>query len=152
MHQVFELGLLAKGIFAASELVSGLLIWLIPVDGVVQIVRMLTRHELAADPTDRVANWLLRMADGYSVHAQHFWALYLIVHALAKLTVVAGLALNIIWAYPASIVVLVGFIAYQGQQYVLNHDPVMIALTLFDLVMIWLIWHEYRQLKRAGRG
>lgn len=152
MHQVFEIGLLAKGLFAASELVSGLLIWLIPVGGVMQIVQMLTRHELAADPTDRIANWLLRMADGYSVQAQHFWALYLVVHALVKLAVVAGLALNITWAYPASIMVLIGFIGYQGQQYYVSHDPVMIALTLFDLVLIWLIWHEYQQLKRAANG
>lgn len=146
LHQAFELSLLAKGLFALSELLSGLAVWLIPTGLVLRITQALTRQELAEDPTDRLAHWLLHQAAQFSMGAQHFWALYLIIHATVKLALVFGLVRRWLWAYPASIVVLFIFIAYQIDRFAVSHDPVMLGLSLFDLVVIWLIRHEWRQL------
>lgn len=149
LHQAFELSLLAKALFALSELASGLAIWLIPTTWVVMVTQALTRQELAEDPTDRLAHWLLHQAQQFSIGAQHFWALYLITHAAVKLALIFGLAKRWLWAYPASIVVLFIFIAYQIDRFAVSHDPVMIGLTLFDLIVIWLIRHEWRRMTAA---
>ncbi|OYX44302.1 MAG: hypothetical protein B7Z02_05995 [Rhodobacterales bacterium 32-67-9] len=149
LHQLFEVSLLAKGAFAATELLSGIAIWLVSADWVTATVRWLTRQEIVEDPRDRLANWLLGFAQGYSVSTQHFWALYLVGHGVVKLAVVAALAYRLLWAYPVSIFVLVGFILYQIERYSVTHAPILIALSLFDLVVIWLVWHEYQRMKAA---
>jgi len=51
------------------------------------------------------------------------------------------------WAYPASVAVFAGFIAYQLHRYALTHAPMMIVLTLLDIVIIWLTLREYRLLR-----
>lgn len=48
-------------------------------------------------------------------------------------------------AYPASLVVMTLFIAYQVYRYTYTHGIGLIFLTLFDLVVMWLVWHEYRR-------
>ncbi|MDE3080589.1 MAG: DUF2127 domain-containing protein [Paracoccaceae bacterium] len=151
LHQAFELSLLAKALFALTELVSGLAVWLIPTQWVMDLATTLTRQELAEDPTDRLAHWLLHQAQQFSMGAQHFWALYLVTHATVKLVLVFGLVKRWLWAYPASIVVLFLFIAYQIDRFAVSHDPVMIGLTLFDLIVIWLIRQEWRRMT-AARG
>ncbi|WP_347313295.1 DUF2127 domain-containing protein [Defluviimonas sp. SAOS-178_SWC] len=147
LRQLFDVSLIAKGAFAATELLSGIAIWLASADWVTRTVRWLTHYEIVEDPGDRVANWLLGLAQGYSVSTQNFWALYLIGHGVVKLVIVAALAFRILWAYPASILVLVGFILYQIERFSLTHAPFLIALTIFDLVVIWLVWHEYQRMK-----
>ncbi|TMV55178.1 DUF2127 domain-containing protein, partial [Thioclava sp. BHET1] len=86
-----------------------------------------------------------------SPHAVHFWGIYLLIHGIVKLCVVAGLALEILWAYPASILVLIAFILYQLERFTHTHSIVLIALTAFDLVVIWLAWHEYQVMRMKRR-
>ncbi len=112
------------------------------------MVNVLTQEELVEDPRDVVANALLRWAGGLSVQTEHFYALYLLSHGLVKLALVAGLLRNKLWAYPASIVVMLGFIAYQLYRYSYTHSPGLIALTVLDVVVIALVWHEWRVVRR----
>lgn len=150
LHAVFEVSLLAKALFASGELVSGIALWLVKADWVNRLAQALTRAELIEDPNDRLAAWALAQAHSFSIETQHFWALYLISHAVVKLAVVLALMAGIGWAYPASVVVLLGFIAYQLNHYWVSHSVWMLALSLFDMVVIWLIVHEYRTMKAAG--
>ena len=64
-----------------------------------------------------------------------------------KAVVVAGLLREKLWAYPASIAVFGAFIAYQLYRYSYTHEVALIALTVFDLFVIALAWHEYRLLR-----
>jgi uncharacterized membrane protein len=61
-----------------------------------------------------------------------------------KLILVAGLLRNRPWAYPASLVVLGLFIAYQLYRLSFAFSVGLVLLTVFDAVIIVLIWHEYR--------
>jgi len=151
LHQLFEVSLLAKGLFAATELLSGIAVWMVSADWVMRWVGWLTRNEIIEDPADRLANWLLALAQGFSLSTQHFWALYLIGHGVVKLAIVAALAFRIPAAYPASIVVLAGFILYQLDRFHTTGSLLLIALSIFDLVVIWLVWHEYRQMPAKAR-
>jgi uncharacterized membrane protein len=65
---------------------------------------------------------------------------------------VAGLLRNRLWAYPASIGVFTIFIIYQLFRYFFRtHSPLLLGITVVDIIVIWLIYHEYRQvLKRAS--
>jgi uncharacterized membrane protein len=72
---------------------------------------------------------------------------------------VAALLLNKLWAYPWMIAVLLLFIAYQLYRIVVDPTAAMIALTVFDVVIVVLTWREYghqrerrRQPAAAGAG
>jgi uncharacterized membrane protein len=64
------------------------------------------------------------------------------------LALVIGLLMNRLWAYPASLAVLGLFIAYQLYRYSYTHGFGLIVLTVFDIFVIGLIWHEYRLIRR----
>ena len=87
---------------------------------------------------------LCAWAQDFSVATQHFYAFYLLSHGVVKLLLVAGLLRDKLWAYPASPVAMTLFIAYQLYRYSYTHGIGLLALTVFDLVVIWLVWHEWR--------
>jgi uncharacterized membrane protein len=61
----------------------------------------------------------------------------------------------VVRAYPASLVALALFIAYQIYRFSYTQSAGLIALTVFDVIVMGLIWHEYRLVRRhimaAGR-
>ncbi len=144
LHQVFEVSLMLKGLVALSELGSGIALYFVNTSGVEAWVRRLTLHELTEDPSDIVATTLLHIAQGFSIESQHFYAFYLASHGLVKLAMVLALARRVVWAYPVSIVVQIAFIAYQVYRYTFAPSWGLIVISLFDLIVIGLIWREYR--------
>jgi uncharacterized membrane protein len=148
IHQVFEFGVLLKGAHALIECVGGLALLLMPPGSIAAMVDTWTQDELLEDPRDLVASHLLAWAQDLSLATQHFYAFYLLSHGVVKLLLVAGLLRGKLWAYPASLVAMVLFIAYQLYRFGITHSPGLIVLTVFDIVMIWLIWHEWRVVRR----
>jgi uncharacterized membrane protein len=98
--------------------------------------------------TTLVARHLLGYAQSFSIDSQHFYAWYLLSHGMVKLLLVAGLLRRQMWSYPASIVVMMLFIAYQLYRYSYTGSVGLLVLSAFDVVVIWLIWHEYRLVRR----
>ena len=148
LHEAFEIGVILKGLNALAELVSGIVLYFTSVETLVGVVNWLVHDELLEDPRDWIANTLLNAAQHFSIGGKTFAAYYLISHGVVKLILVAGLLRNRAWAYPASLAVLGGFIAYQLYRLSFAFSWGLVALTVFDVIVIWLIWHEYR-LRRA---
>jgi len=152
LHAAFEIGVILKGLNALAELVGGLALWFASIDLIRGVVGALVRSELIADPHDRIANYLLHAAQGVSMGGKNFAAFYLLTHGVVKLILVAGLLRNKMWAYPASLAVLGLFIAYQLYRLSFAFSLGLIVLTVFDAVIIVLIWREYRFVERTRHG
>jgi uncharacterized membrane protein len=152
IHQTFVIGVLLKGAHALIECLAGLAIALVGTGTIKNFVNDLTQEELIEDPKDFVATHLHAMVQGYSLGTKHFYAFYLLSHGIVKLFLVAGLLRNKLWSYPASLVVLSLFIAYQVYRFSFTHGLGLMLLTLFDIIVIGLIWHEYILLRRQFRG
>lgn len=150
IHQVFELSLFLKGAHALIECLGGVALALVSTDTIVSLVGALTQEELLEDPKDFLASHLLQFATQFSVSSQHFYAFYLLSHGLVKIALVVGLLRNRLWAYPASLVVMSLFIVYQLYRYSYTHSAALIVLSVFDVIVIGLIWHEYRLVRRLG--
>ena len=148
IHQLFEVSVLLKGAHALIECVGGVVLAFVSTAQIVALVQRVTQDELVEQPHDFIASHLLAWAQGFSVQTQHFYAFYLLSHGLVKIALVAGLLARRLWAYPASLVVLAGFIGYQLYRYTFTHSVGLIALTAFDLLVMWLVWHEYQLLRR----
>jgi uncharacterized membrane protein len=104
---------------------------------------------LSQDPHDFIATRLMHFGNGLTGSAVHFAAAYLLVHGIVKVVLVVALLRNQLWAYPWLIVTLIVFIVYQIYKIALEPTAGLIALTIFDAVIVWLTWREWR--KRRAR-
>lgn len=149
IHQMFEIGVLLKGLDGLVELIGGALLLFVSTSTIAAWVAALTHQELIEDPRDLVANYLFSTARHLSVSTQAFAAWYLLGHGMVKLFLVAGLLRGKLWAYPISIFVLGLFILYQVYRFTFTHSIWLVALSVFDLIVVWLICHEYRGMRKA---
>lgn len=120
-------------------------------------VLSLLQSELSEDPKDVVANFIVRLAQGYSVHSQYFFGFYLVLHGLVKIFVIVALLKNKMWAYPTAIVVFLFFISYELYRFFVTHSLLILAISIFDMILVGLITHEYffqkkKRLLSRGEG
>jgi uncharacterized membrane protein len=148
LDRLFEIGIIGKGLNGVAELVGGLLLLLLTPSRIHHLVASLTQGELSEDPHDFVASHLLHTANGLTGQAVLFGAIYLLAHGTVKVVLVIALLLNKLWAYPWMIIVLVLFIGYQLYRIVLHPTAGLIALTVFDVLIVALTWRKYRQQRR----
>jgi|SRR5437870_1940930 uncharacterized membrane protein len=148
IHQIFQISVLLKGAHALIECAGGLALAIVSTSTIVSLVDALTQDALVEDPNDFVASHLLALAQNFSVQEQNFYAFYLLSHGVVKLFLVVGLLKGKLWSYPASLIVLGLFILYQLYRYSYTHGVGLIALTVFDIVVMALIWHEYGLVRR----
>lgn len=144
IHEIFEISILLKGAHALIECVGGILLALVSSQAITDFVGRATQHELSEDRNDLVATYLLHWAQGFLIETQHFYAYYLLSHGAVKLLLVIGLLREKLWAYPASLIVLGLFIAYQIYRFSFTQSPALIVLSIFDIFVMGLVWHEYR--------
>jgi len=131
-----------------TYLFGGILLYVVTTETIASWVNMLTQEELIEDPNDFIASHLSRMAAEFSVASKEFYAFYLLSHGLIKLLLVVGLLRGKLWSYPASLVALSAFMVYQVYRYSYTHSPGLIVLTVFDAIVMWLIWQEWRVVRR----
>lgn len=148
IHRIFEIGVWLKGAHALVECAGGLLLYVVSTATIASWVNVLTQDELIEDPNDFIAGHLSRMASQFSVASEHFYAFYLLSHGLIKLLLVVGLLRGKLWSYPASLVALSAFMAYQLYRYSYTHSVGLLVLTVFDAIVMVLIWHEWRVVRR----
>ena len=148
IHQFFEVSVLLKGAHALIECIGGLVLAFVSTSAITSLVNSLTQEELIEDPNDFVASHLLSLAQNFTISTQRFYAFYLLSHGVIKAFLVIGLLRNKLWAYPVSLVVLGLFIVYQLYRFSYTHGVGLIVLTVFDVIVMGLIWHEYRLVSR----
>jgi uncharacterized membrane protein len=149
LHWLFEASLVIKGALTGTEALAGIGLLLVPNAMVARLIYWLTHYQIAEDPTDTLAAWTLRAMEQFPIGTQHFYAMYLMFHGGLKLGIVILLWRRVMWAYPAGMVVLAGFIVFQLYEFVHSGSPFLLLLAAFDSFMIALIWQEFRALKRA---
>jgi len=141
---LFEAGVILKGIHAIIEIVGGFFVLLISHNFIIQTVLRITGGELSEDPNDFISNYLIHTAQNFSINSKYFLAFYLLSHGIIKAVLVIALLKKKLWAYPTAIVVFGLFMVYQIIRYVYTHSIWLIIFTVFDALVIFLVYHEYR--------
>ena len=147
-HKIFEVGITLKGLDGLLEIIGGILLLNVKPDQIASLVQIFTQHELIEDPRDLIANYLIQASHQFSISSELFGALYLLSHGLIKVLIVFGLLKNKLWVYPVSIVVFSVFSIYQIYRFTYSHSISLVILTVFDILVIFLTWHEYHHLKK----
>lgn len=152
LDKVFEGGIIIKGVSGALEFIGGLLLLFVSPAQMHEFITLVTQRELLEDPNDRVANLLLQATSHFTGGGQVFAIVYLWIHATIKLIAVTGILTNQLWAYPFSLITLGLLMVYQVYSIVFVKVSIgMIALTLFDVFILWLIWREYGKVKAGSQ-
>ena len=145
----FYVSLILKAIFALVEIAGGVAAYFVSQEFLYDLASTVTQNELTEDARDVVAQYLLHLAQDFSLTAQHFTALYLVIHGAIKFFLIMGLLKKQLWAYPASFAIFTLFIGYQLFRYSVTLSPWLVAISILDAFIIGLAWYEYRQLKRV---
>ncbi|GAA4754504.1 DUF2127 domain-containing protein [Sphingomonas daechungensis] len=148
IHGLFVLTVGLKGFYALVEMASGIALYLVAHDSIINFLSRFITEERLQDPQDWVASTAMKLAHSFSLETQHFYAFYLFTHGLLKLAVVIGLLREKLWAYPACFVVFSAFIVYQLYRYSFTQDVGLLLLSVLDAFVIALAVHEYRLLKK----
>jgi uncharacterized membrane protein len=151
LHRYFRISVILKGLDALIECVGGVALFVLSKREMVAFVNRVTQEELIEDPHDFIATHLFVIAHRFSVTSKSFYAAYLLGHGIIKLMLVAGLLGNRLWAYPTALIALGGFSIYQLYRFSYTHALGLMALTLFDLFVIGLIWHEWNVRRETRR-
>jgi len=94
LDRVFEIGVILKGLDGVLEAVGGLLLLAVPPATIDRVLVRLTQHELSEDPHDVIASRILGYTHGLTGSAVTFAAVYLLVHGIVKIVLVAALLRN----------------------------------------------------------
>src|SRR5215468_6786979 len=145
LDKTFKIGLVLKGLDGVLEIAGGILLLFLSPNAIEHLARVLTAHELSEDPHDLIARYLLHTTAHLNHGTTLFGAVYLLSHGIAKVVLVALALRDKLWAYPWLIGLLLAFIAYQLYQITAVHFSVgLTLLTVFDALLVWLTWCEYR--------
>jgi len=152
LDKFYEVGILIKGVDGLVELLSGLVLLVIPKHYILSITYTLTRGELAQDPHDFFATHLAHagahLAEGHNA----FVVAFLLIHGAVKVGLVTALLLNKIWAYPVGIVLLGLLLVYQVYELATKPTFGMAFLSVLDAVIVWLVWREWQRAKTEPAG
>ena len=149
IYQAFEIGIMLKGVGAALETILGAL--LLFSNGFNSLILTLLQNALIEDPDNFFATHLHSFLIA-NPRIQFYGGLYLLAEGVVKAFLVVGLLRGKTWAYPAALAVLSLFIFYQTVRFFMHYSLPLLLLTLFDVVVISLIFYEYRQrLQKSGK-
>jgi uncharacterized membrane protein len=145
LHESFRVSIMLKGLHALIETIGGILLLKVSPQTMNRVVMSVLSQTISEDPHDFIGTHLHRAFEHLANGGRHFASWYLLSHGAVKLCLVVALLWNKLWAYPLMILMLSAFIGYQMYRFALTHSVAMIALTVFDLVVIVLTWIEYQQ-------
>ena len=149
LHYLFELGVSLKFLNGVLEVIGGFVLLFTTPQSLSKLAATLLTNELFEDPKDLVAKTLLHATQDLSASTQFFASIYLLVHGIVKVGLVVALWKKKLWAYPLAGVVLVLFTIYQVYLYAHSRSPFQLFLTAVDVLILLLLWSEYRRVKRA---
>ncbi|MEO6536900.1 MAG: DUF2127 domain-containing protein [Candidatus Paceibacterota bacterium] len=148
VYELFKWSLILKGLISIGEIIAGLLLLVVPSSIILSSVAELRALAGSGASYGFIAQHLLSEVDAITAGTVVFAAIYLLSRGLIKLGLVIGLLKNKLWAYPASLVVLGLFLIYQSYQFVTAHSLFVVAISLFDSVVMYLILREWRIVRR----
>ncbi len=146
-RQLFKGGVLIKAGIGLAEIAVGVIFVVLNQNAINTLASYLIPASLAGGSIEAVIQSGLHDIFLYS---NAFWAFIFLSHGVTKMVLTYGLLRDMIWAYIASLIVFSYFIINQIYNDVLHHSVALELITLFDIIVVFLIFYEYRQ-QRHGR-
>ena len=150
-HELFKVGVYIKGIIGAFELASGFLVIFISAERIGRILANLANRNLPLNLEDFFVYFSHQYVANPHPELKIFAGLYIISRGVINMFLVWGLIKERHEAYLFAIGVMGSFWLYQVYRLVLHPSLLLGFLTAFDVLLIILIWHEYKKLKASKK-
>lgn len=149
LERVYQVGIILKGVDGLIELLSGLALWLAPT-----ILRAILAPVLRTESDDAglrvlIAHAAGRLDETLARGSSFFVISFLLSHGIVKLVLVYCLLKEYLWVYPYALAVLGLFAVYQIVVLVQRPSVALVLLAILDIVIILLVWREWRSLART---
>ena len=142
-RRLFDAGVIIKGIDGVIQTLGGALL-LFNAGAIQTWIWVWISHRRPEQAGDLLARMLAKMAALLSTDTKTFAAYYLLGHGAAKVFLVVYLLRERMWAFPVSIAIFSLFVVYQLHRFTFTHSISLLGLALLDIVVIGLIWREWR--------
>jgi uncharacterized membrane protein len=149
-HDGFLAGIWFKAVVGALQAIAGIAMLIVSQQSLAAMVARWTDPELAEEPHQIFATWAQHSVAQLGAGSRLFVTIYLITHGVIKLGLIWAMLHRKMWAYPWSLCVISGFIAYQLYRFAYTHSMALLVLSVLDGVVVYLIYHEYRRRKEFG--
>lgn len=148
LDRVFEVSIILKALDGIIEVLSGIAVFFIKPEQITHFARWLTHSELRENPHSFLALHFLHSAQKFAETGGTFAAIYLLSHGIVKVVLVAAILRGQLWAYKWMIAFLVAFIVYQVIRIFQQPAFWLVALTVFDVFIVYLTVREDRRQHR----
>ena len=148
-HRLFLLGMVFKGLDGLLELSGGILLLAFGPHRLNHMLMTFTQHELEDGPNDLLSR-LLSHVHSFSGRGVHFAAIYLLFQGGVKIALVTGLVMEKRWVFPVALVLMSLFELYMIVRLTMHPGLGLAILFTLNLIIIVLIWREYRDLPQVS--
>jgi len=149
-HNLFWISTFLKGVDGAIEVILGTVLVFLSQNSLGGMLFFLLHGELTEDPLDPLTHFLVVSLQTL-MRERSSAVSFLLIHGSAKLALVLGLLTGRRWSYPVAIAVFAAFGLFQTYQLILRYSPLLLGLTLIDVVVVALIAQEYRMVRAMHR-
>ncbi len=149
VHEFFLVSVILKGLISLAEVIVGIAVLLIPPQTIITLTLTLLNYL----PIASVQAKLISEVSKYTSGTALFVSLYLLSRGLIKVGLVWGLLKGKLIAYPLSLGVLAILVLYQTYQIITPpFSLVVFLITLFDLVVMYFVYREWKIVLRHKAG
>lgn len=143
LHEAFEVAILIKGIDGMLQLIGGFVLLAVPLLTINNLISQIVAHELAGESDDLISRAILHAVHELPAGTKTFATVYLLAHGCVKLFMVYALWREKLWAFPVALSIIGTFVVYQIYRFAHTHSLALLAFTVIDIAICWLIWREY---------
>lgn len=151
VYLYFKGSVLIKGFISLGEIVVGAVLLFIPSQKLVYLGDLVVASGLVGSSGGSLAIRVGDAAAMLSTIGTLFIGIYLLSRGGVKLALIVAMLKNIVWAYPWSLGVLGVFVAYQIVELFKTHSLAILAITLFDFVVMYFIWKEWGVVRKNSQ-
>lgn len=155
LDRVFAVSIVLKGLDGAVELIGGVMLLFISPARLRDWLGDAVEFVLVGHESSPAFHWAIHLGDSWGTRTTLFAAAYLLLHGIIKVVLVWALLRQQLWAYPWMLGALAVFIALQCYELIVHFTWGMLALTLFDVFIVFLTareWQLHRQRRAAARN
>ncbi|OLR89655.1 DUF2127 domain-containing protein [Actinokineospora bangkokensis] len=148
---LFRLAVVLKGADGVVQLLGALVLIAVPPSLITGAANAVITRDLLGDHNGTLAHHLSRAAADFADGSTRTFAIcYLLLHAVVKLGLVVALWREVVAAFPVACVVLLAFVAYEVARAVRTGSVGLAVFGALDLLVVALVWREFRRLRRAA--
>ncbi|RLK54201.1 DUF2127 domain-containing protein [Actinokineospora cianjurensis] len=151
MHGLFRVALAVKAVDGGAQLLGGLVLAIIPTTVLTGLANDLLTRDLVGNHDGTLAHHLATaIRDFGNPGTRVFAVVFLLLHGMVKLGLVAALYRQVRPAYPVAVLILTAFVVYELIRAAHTGSIALPFFAALDLITIALVLREYRDLRKRS--